>query len=136
MLDLVENRLLVDVLNIEFTLVPSLKVKLKKYWARKYVWHCFWKGERSWWDSKQNECLWWSSRPKGSLKKMLWEISQNSQENICVRIYFLVFSCEFCWICKNTFFVEKQRTIASNYNSINSSEGSIDKGNCKLWYAN
>ena len=50
--------------NIELTLVPSLQIKPKKYSARKYVWHCFWKGERSWWDSKQNKCLWWSSHAK------------------------------------------------------------------------
>ena len=118
--------------NIELTLVPSLQVNQKKYLDRKYFWHWFWKGERSW-DSKQNECLWWSSRLKGSLKKMLWEISQNSQENICAGISFLVFSCEFCGICKNTFFAEQHRTTASDYSSINSSEGSVGKRNRKLW---
>ena len=57
-----------------------------------------------------------------SVKKMFLEISQNSQENTCVRDSFLiklqalacnfiekeslaqVFSCEFCEISKNTFF--------------------------------
>ena len=58
---------------------------------------------------------------------MLWEISQNSQENICAGISFLVFSCEFCEICKNNFFAEQHRTTASDYSSINSSEGSIGK---------
>ena len=56
-----------------------------------------------------------------SLKKVSLEISQNSQENSCVRVSFLikfkavvfnfikketltqVLSCEFCEICKNTF---------------------------------
>ena len=46
-----------------------------------------------------------------SLKKVLLEILQNSQENTCVRLSFLikletlglVFSCEFCKISKNTF---------------------------------
>ena len=48
------------------------------------------------------------------------KISQNSQENICARVYFLkkliknftkmetlaqVFSCEFCAVSKNTFFL-------------------------------
>ena len=96
----------------------------KKYSARKYVWRRFWKGERSWSDSKQKECLCRSSRPKRSLKKMLWEFSQNSQENICAGISFLVFSCEFCEICKNTFFAWEHRTNASDYISTNSSEGS------------
>ena len=34
---------------------------------------------------------------------MLWEISHDSQESICAGISCLVFSCEFCEICKNTF---------------------------------
>ena len=41
-------------------------------------------------DSKKNECLCGSSRPKGSLKKALWEILQNSQENICAGVSFLI----------------------------------------------
>ena len=67
----------------------------------------------------------------GSLKKMLWEISHHSQENILAGI-FLVFSCEFCEIYKNAFFAEQHGTIASDYSNVNSSEGSIGKGNCKL----
>ena len=55
--------------NIEFSLVPSLEVKQRKYSAGKYVWHRIWKGERSWWNRKQSECLSRSSRPKGSLEK-------------------------------------------------------------------
>ena len=50
---------------------------------------------------------------------------QNSQENTCARVSFLiklqakketlaqVFSCEFCNIFKNTFFTEHLRTAAS-----------------------
>ena len=48
---------------------------------------------------------------------MLWEISQNSQENICARISFLVFSCEFCEICKNTFFTKKFQWLLLRFNS-------------------
>ena len=81
----------------------------------------FWKDERSWCDSKQKECLRRSSPPKGSLKNMLSETSQNLQENICAGISLLVFSCEF---------------VASDYSSINSSKGIIGKRNCKLWYKN
>ena len=46
---------------------------------------------------------------------MLWEISQNSQENICAGI-------SFCYleICKNAFFAEQRRMIASDYSNINS----------------
>ena len=45
-------------------------------------------------------------------KKVFLEISQNSQENTCARVYFfkvtlaLVFSCGFCEISKNTFFTQ------------------------------
>ena len=37
-----------------------------------------------------------------SVKKLFLEISQNSQEHICAKAQ--VFPCEFCEICKNTFF--------------------------------
>ena len=41
--------------------------------------------------SKQNESFCRSSHPKGSLKKVSWEISQNSQKNpVCTRSYFLI----------------------------------------------
>ena len=78
---------------------------------------------------KPNKYLCRGSRQKGSLKKVLWEISLNSQENICDGIPFLVFSCEFCEIYKNTFFAGQHRTTASVYSNINSSEGSIVKQN-------
>ena len=79
------------VLHIELTFVHNLQIKPKKYSTRKYVWHHFWKGERSWQESKQSQCLRRSSRPKGSLKKLLWEILQNSQENFCNGISFWCF---------------------------------------------
>ena len=56
------------------------------------------------------------------VKKVFFKISQNSQENTCARVSFLiklqacnfikketlaqVFSCEFCEILKNTFFTK------------------------------
>ena len=52
------------------------------------MWHRFWKGTSSCWESKQNECLCRSSRPKGSLRKMLWEILHNSQINHLFRNLF------------------------------------------------
>ena len=67
---------------------------------------------------------------KGVLcKKVFSEISQNSQENTCARVSFLinffirketlaqVFSCEFCEISKNTFFTEHLWTTASSCRS-------------------
>ena len=45
---------------------------------------------------------------------------------------FLVLSCEFCEICKNTVLAEQLWTTASHYGSINSSEGSTGKLNCEL----
>ena len=50
-------------------------------------------------------------------KKVLLEISQNSQESTCARVFFLIklqdFFGEFCKISKNTFFTEHLRTTAS-----------------------
>ena len=60
-----------------------------------------------------------SSRPEVFCKKVFLNISQNSQENTRAKVPFLikrlsikkqtlpqVFSCEFCEIFKNTFFIE------------------------------
>ena len=75
----------------------------------------------------------------GSLKMVLWEISQNSQENICAGIPYFdkvklnrsicsfvknetleqLFSCEFCKIRQDTFFTEHHQTTASDHSSIN-----------------
>ena len=66
-------------------------------------------------------------------EKVLLEISQNSQENTCARVPFLIklqaeicnfikketlaqmFSCEICEISKNTFFIEHLRVTASDF---------------------
>ena len=120
-----------------------------RYSTRKHMWHCFWKDKRSSWESKQNECLCKSSRPKGSLKKVLWKFSQNSQENMGIGISFKIklnsLDLQFYqkWIFKRRFFLlnfekfaEHHQTTASDYSSINSSGGRIGKRNCKLWYKN
>ena len=70
-----------------------------------------------------------SSRPEVFCKKgvLFLEISQDSQENTCARVYFLiklqvfatllkktlgqVFSCEICEIFKNNFFAEHFRLL-------------------------
>ena len=66
------------------------------------------------------------------MKKVFLEISQNSQENTCARVSFLiklqascnfikketlaqVFSCEFCEISKNTFSYRTPPVAASEY---------------------
>ena len=57
-----------------------------------------------------------------SVKKVFLEISQNSQENTCVRDSFLinslaqVFSFEFCGISKSTFFYRTLPAAASGAN--------------------
>ena len=52
-----------------------------------------------------------------SMKKLFLNIPQNSQESNCARVkketLAQVFSCEFCEIFKNTFFIEHLRTTAS-----------------------
>ena len=66
---------------------------------------------------------------RGSVKKVFLEISQNSHENTCARVAFLlklqacnfikketlaqVFSCEFYEISKSTIFTEHLQTTAS-----------------------
>ena len=72
-----------------------------------------------------------SSHQRCTVKKVLLKISQNSQENTCARVSFLiklqaeacnfikketlaqVFSCEFCEIFKNTFFRRTPLVAAS-----------------------
>ena len=68
-----------------------------------------------------------------TIKKLFLEISQNSQENTCARVYFLMklqtqackfiekealaqlLSCEFCEIFNNILFTEHLRTTASAF---------------------
>ena len=68
------------------------------------------------------------------MKKGVLKISQNSQENTYASVSFLIklrldafikketlaqlFSCEFCEICKNTFFREHLQTTASKANLV------------------
>ena len=62
------------------------------------------------------------------LKKVFLQISQNSQENTCARVSFLIkfqkkketlaqiFSCEFCEISKSIFSTEHLQTTTSDFN--------------------
>ena len=69
---------------------------------------------------------------EGSLKKgAVRNFSKFSRKHLHWDL-FLVFSHEFCEICKNTVFAEQHQTTAFNYSSINSSEESTGKQNCKL----
>ena len=123
--------------NIELTLVPSLQIKPNKYSARKFVWHYFWKAVSFWWDSKQNECLCKGSRPIGSVKMVLWNISQNSQENLCDGISFLVFSYEVLRNLQEHLFCRVVEDKCWWFSSINSNKASIGKRNYnKLWSKN
>ena len=78
MSDWVENKLQAKGLKY-WAHFPSFQIKPRKCSAAKNVWHHFWKDKR---------CLCWSNRPKGSLKKVFWEILQNSQENMCRNLFF------------------------------------------------
>ena len=70
--------------------------------------------------------LYRSSHRRCSVEKVFLEISQNSQENTCARVPFLikketpaqVFSCEFCEISKNTFSAEHLRWLLLSLNKI------------------
>ena len=56
-----------------------------------------------------------------SVKNVFLQISQNSQEITCTRVYFLikslaqVFSCEFCGISQNTFSYRTPLVAASEH---------------------
>ena len=88
-----------------------------------------------------NSCgtLWFTEAvvQRCSVKMVFLEFSQNSQENTCARVSFLiklqasglscrpllkkrllaqVFSCEFCEISKNTFFYGTPLVAASGFN--------------------
>ena len=72
-----------------------------------------------------------SSRPELFYKKVLSEISQNSQKNTCARVSepeawnFIkketlaqLFSCEFCEISRNTFFTKHFRVTSAGLNPL------------------
>ena len=83
------------VLNIELTFVPSLQIKPKKY-SEKMCDIVF--DRRKVVVEQSTERVFIQkqlSGPKCFLKKVLWEISQNSQENICTRIPLWCFLVKF-----------------------------------------
>ena len=49
------------------------------------------------------------------MKKVFLEISQNSQENTCARVSYLIKLLASGEIFKNTFFTEKLRKTASDF---------------------
>ena len=87
---------------------------------------------------------------------MFLEILQNSQENTCVRVSYLIklqaeacnlirretgaqmFSCEFSEISKNTFFTEHLRTTASDYQlfMVNMLQRGFQNGSVDTWKLN
>ena len=85
------------------------------------------------WISWKNQKNFKSSHQKCSIKKVFLQILQNSQENTCARVSFLikllvwvlqlikketlaqVFLCEFCQIFKNNFFTEHRVTASETY---------------------
>ena len=64
-------------------------------------------------------------------KDALRNFTKFTRKHMCQNFFF-VFSCEFGGICENTFLAEQDRSNDSDYSSINSSERSIGKRNCKL----
>ena len=70
--------------------------------------------EKMWW---RNYVSYWSWISRCSIKKVLWKILRNSQENNCARASFLIklqtSGCEFRENCNNTIFYI--RTTASEF---------------------
>ena len=59
------------------------------------------------------EAVVWRCSAAGSVEKMFLEISQNSQENTCARVSFLIKLQAFCEISKNTLFYRTPPVAAS-----------------------
>ena len=59
------------------------------------------------------EAVAWRCCAAGSVENLLLEISQNSQENTCARVSFLIKCQVFCEISKNTFFCRTPPVAAS-----------------------
>ena len=74
----------------------------------------------------------WKQLSEGFFKKGVMRNFAEFTRKHLYRNLFLVFSCEFFEICKNTFFAEQHRTTTFDYSSINSSEGSAGKRNYEL----
>ena len=79
------------------------------------------KDKRPWWDSKQNECLYRSSRSE-KFRKIAGK----------KRLQRRCFPVNFAKFVRTFFFAEHHRTATSDYGSINSIEGRINKRNGKL----
>ena len=110
----------------------SLKVRLKRLSYKKSIfeWRAFLKSMLKW-NRKIYMVKFKSSRPGCSLKKVYLKVLQNSLENTCARVSFLiklqvhacifmkketlaqVFSFEFCKILKNTFSCRTPPVVAS-----------------------
>ena len=104
----VENR--PCVWNIELTLVTSLQI----------VWHCFWKGKRSGWDSKQNECLWKRVRKVWEFLSSEGFFQKGTMRNFAefIRKYHRYFLVKFGKFVKTSFLAEHHRTTVSDYSEL------------------
>ena len=89
--------------NIELTLVTTPQIKPKKYSARKFVWHRFWIGKKSRWDSKHNECLSWSNCPKRSLKGCYGKFRRIHKKTSVPEPLFLCFLVNFAKFVRTLF---------------------------------
>ena len=104
----VENR--PCVWNIELTLVTSLQI----------VWHCFWKGKRSGWDSKQNECLWKRVRRVWEFLSSEGFFQKGTMRNFAefIRKYHRYFLVNFAKFVKTPFLAEHHRATVSDYSKL------------------
>ena len=93
----------VRVLHMSSLLFPTYKLSRKNTQAGNMCDIVFEKAKGCGRKIKQSQCLCRSSRPNGSLKKVLWEISQNSQENICNGISFWCFLVNFVKFARTPF---------------------------------
>ena len=87
------------------------------------IWRCFLKDGKVVVQQETEEVFLQKQPSEGFFKKdIMRSFTEFTRKHLCQNLFF-VFSCEFCETCKTTLFAEQHRTTASEYSSINSSEG-------------
>ena len=81
--------------NIELTLVASLQIKWKKFWARKVLWRCFWKGHCA---TVNRRSVYKKQPSEGFFKKdFMRNFAEFTRKHLCRNLFFGV----FLWILRN-----------------------------------
>ena len=74
--------------------------------------------------------------PRVLYKRCYEKFRRNQKKKSVPESIFCCFLVNFAKFVRTPFFAEQHQTTTSDYSSINSSEGSIGRQNCKLWDRN